>query len=302
MERRRAGLIGPIILIAVGVLLLLNTLNLLPWSIWETLWRFWPVLLILLGLEILIGRRSWIGSLIILAVAVVAVIAVVAIGLSAGTLTGPVGERQTLSQPLADASRADVTINFGVGTATLHGLPSDSRNLMEGTVDNAPGRRVETDFHVTGDTAVLNINERAQTGFFFPFFGPQVESRWDIGLSSQVPLSLRLSTGVGQATLDLQGLKLTDLQLNTGVGQTLVTLPERGRFNVDLRGGVGNTVVTVPPGLAVRIRASQGLGNVSVNLPDVSRQGEEWVSRAFDTAEDRADIRLSGGVGNIAVR
>jgi len=97
-------------------------------------------------------------------------------------------------------------------------------------------------------------------------------------------------------------LKLTDLQLNTGVGQTLVTLPERGRFNVDLRGGVGNTVVTVPPGLAVRIRASQGLGNVSVNLPDVSRQGEEWVSRAFDIAEDRADIRLSGGVGNIAVR
>lgn len=301
MERRRSGLIGPIILIAVGVLLLLNTLNLLPWSIWETLWRFWPVLLILLGLEILIGRRSWVGSLIVLAVAAVAVITVVAIGLSAGTITTAAGERQMLSQPLADASRADVTINFGVGTATLYSLPAGSPNLIEGTVDNAPGRHVETDFHVTGDTAVLNINERGQTGFF-PFFGPQVESRWDLGLSSQVPLSLRLSTGVGQATLDLQGLKLTDLQLDTGVGQTLLTLPGQGRFNVDLRGGVGNTVVTVPRGLAVHIRASQGLGNVSVNLPDVSRQGEEWVSRTFDTAEDRADIRLSGGVGNITVR
>ncbi|MER3459212.1 MAG: hypothetical protein C4309_11830 [Chloroflexota bacterium] len=79
-------------------------------------------------------------------------------------------------------------------------------------------------------------------------------------------------------------------------------MPAEGHFDVDMRGGVGNTVITVPRGLAVRVRASQGLGNVSVTVPDVLHQDNEWVSRNFDTAESRAEIRISGGVGSIVVR
>ncbi|MER3458484.1 MAG: hypothetical protein C4309_07525, partial [Chloroflexota bacterium] len=81
MERRR-GLIGPILLIAIGIVLLLNTLNVLPWGIWGTLWRFWPILLILIGLEILFGRSSWVGSLIVLIVAVIAIVAIVLLSLT----------------------------------------------------------------------------------------------------------------------------------------------------------------------------------------------------------------------------
>lgn len=300
MERRR-GLIGPILLIAIGIVLLLNTLNVLPWGIWGTLWRFWPVLLILIGLEILFGRSSWVGSLIVLIVAVIAIVAIVLLSLTPTLLTTRTGERQTISQPLGDIRQAEVTIDFSVGSARLYRL-ADSPNLMEATIDNAPGRRVETTWEVSGDTGRLRIHE-ARTDFsFFPFLGPQVDSRWEIGLSDRLPLALKLSTGVGQSTLDLSGLRLTRLELDTGVGQTLLTLPAEGHFDVDIRGGVGNTVITVPRGLAVRVRASQGLGNVSVTVPDVLHQDNEWVSRNFDTAESRAEIRISGGVGSIVVR
>lgn len=300
MERRRS-LIGPLLLIAIGVLLLLNSLNVLPWGIWGTLWRFWPVLLILLGLEILFGRSSWIGSLIVLIVAVVVIVAIVLLSLSPTLLTTRTGEQQTISQPLDDIRQAEVTIDFGVGSARLYRLV-DSPDLMKATIDNAPGRRVETQWEISGDTGQLRIHE-ARTDFsFFPFLGSQVDSRWEIGLSDQVPLALKLSTGVGQSTLDLNGLRLTHLELDTGVGQTLLALPAEGHFDVDIRGGVGNTVITVPRGLAMRVRASQGLGNVSVTVPDVLHQDNEWVSRNFDIAESRAEIRISGGVGSIVVR
>jgi hypothetical protein len=45
-----------VILILVGILLLLNNLNLLPWTIWSQIWQFWPVILILLGLQHMLGH------------------------------------------------------------------------------------------------------------------------------------------------------------------------------------------------------------------------------------------------------
>jgi hypothetical protein len=68
----------PVILIALGVLFLLNNLALLSISFWRTLWRFWPIILVLIGIELLFGRsHPWIGT----AIAVCVVAAAVALAL-----------------------------------------------------------------------------------------------------------------------------------------------------------------------------------------------------------------------------
>ncbi|MBU4002988.1 MAG: pentapeptide repeat-containing protein [Proteobacteria bacterium] len=54
---RRPGYVGPLILIAIGLILLFNKLGLLHWWSWGTLWHYWPVILILWGIEI-IGRHT----------------------------------------------------------------------------------------------------------------------------------------------------------------------------------------------------------------------------------------------------
>ena len=65
-KHRRGSLVGPMILIALGVVFLLNNLGILPWSIWEVILRLWPILLIGIGLDLLLGRRSVLGSLLAL--------------------------------------------------------------------------------------------------------------------------------------------------------------------------------------------------------------------------------------------
>jgi len=52
-------LIWPLILITTGIILLLNNFGLLPWSIWAAIWRFWPVTLIFIGLELILPDSSW---------------------------------------------------------------------------------------------------------------------------------------------------------------------------------------------------------------------------------------------------
>jgi len=52
-DRPLSRLVVPLALIAVGILLLLNTLGVLDWSIWKQIWRFWPVAVVLVGFRLL---------------------------------------------------------------------------------------------------------------------------------------------------------------------------------------------------------------------------------------------------------
>lgn len=63
-HHHQRGVVFPIFLITIGILLLLNNAGIVPWSIWQEIWQFWPVLLILLGLQIILGR-SWISRFVI---------------------------------------------------------------------------------------------------------------------------------------------------------------------------------------------------------------------------------------------
>lgn len=54
---RRPGYVGPLLLLAIGFTLLFNNLGLFPWEIWDRLFRYWPVILILSGIQIF-ARQS----------------------------------------------------------------------------------------------------------------------------------------------------------------------------------------------------------------------------------------------------
>ncbi len=53
-DRRLRGLIMPVLFIAAGIVLLLNTLDLVEWAIWPQLARFWPILVIGFGANLLL--------------------------------------------------------------------------------------------------------------------------------------------------------------------------------------------------------------------------------------------------------
>jgi hypothetical protein len=43
-------------LIFAGVIFLLNTTGVVPWEAWQNLWVYWPMLVILAGVKIMLGR------------------------------------------------------------------------------------------------------------------------------------------------------------------------------------------------------------------------------------------------------
>jgi len=296
-KARRGGLVGPMILIGLGIVLLLNNLGILDWSIWEVIFRLWPVLLIAAGLDILVGRRSAWGSLLTLVLMLAVLIGALWL-FGAGIVTGQASVTEEIRRALDGATQAEVVIAPGAGILHVGPLP-ESGNLVEGVIHLGSGERVRRDFAVEDGTATFTLQSE---GMVVPFVGGWGDERgWDLELSPDVPLGLEISLGAGQSNVDLTGLTVSDLDVSMGLGQTTVTLPDEGRFEARIDSAIGETIVVIPAGLAARIRVNTALG--SSHLPDTyRRQDDVYVSPGYESAENRVDLEVSQAIGHVAIR
>jgi hypothetical protein len=296
--RDRPGLFWPLVIVGAGALLLADNLGYLPAGWWAALGQLWPVLIILLGLDMLLGRRT-----------PVRVSAVLGLGglLVVGALTWaairasqlPPGEVQTLLQPSRGAERLEVVLEFDAGELNLSALdPSD--HIFEGLAQNGPGETVRQGYAVDEGVGQLTLDQSTH-----PLLAPFAAARrasavWDLRLTPALPIALDVRTGAGRITLDLSGLDLETLTLRAGVGQSAVTFP-LGAATARLTTGVGETTLTVPAGLAARITVQSGLANVSVP-PRFSRADDVYTTPDYDPAGEFLELEVRAGLGRVTIK
>ena len=172
-DHQRSSLVGPVILIGLGVVFLLNNLGILNWSVWDLVIRLWPVLLVAAGLDILIGRRSTLGALSSLVLTVVLVAG--ALWLYAGGMSiVPTGPGQEIIQSLDGATKAEIVLGPAVGSLHVEALQQVD-HLVAGVIHPVIGERVSRNFEAVDDTAVFTLESHGE--FSGPFFGSR-GGRW----------------------------------------------------------------------------------------------------------------------------
>jgi hypothetical protein len=65
-RQTRRSIFWPLMLVAVGVILLLTNLDALPGSLWDYIAKYWPLLFLLGGLDQIYQGKSWLGGTILL--------------------------------------------------------------------------------------------------------------------------------------------------------------------------------------------------------------------------------------------
>lgn len=288
-------LVGALVLIFLGGLFLLFNLGALNWTVGMAVWRLWPIILVGVGLNGLLGRTIPYGSLVALLLTVVIVFGSLFTMNSAFT-GGALLSGATIDQPLSGVNKASVELSPGIGRVRIGGGAAADK-LVEGRIDRTAGDRVVNDFSSSNGVGSYVLR---QEGIPFEFHVGPSDMTWDLRLTEQIPLDLRIHTGVGQSELDLSKLTLSNLELDTGVGQSTITLPRKGSFQGIIKGGIGETSIRVPKGLAVKVYVRTGIGEARV--PSGWRtQDSGFVSPDYDTAAEKANLEIDGGIGQIRV-
>ncbi len=285
-----------IFLLFLGIVFLLQTLNVLHWGLWGTLWRFWPVLIIVIGLGILLRRyNAWLVSLLVLAI--LGACLGVAIwqyspSLSSGIVT------KGYSEPLDSLERARIEIDFSAGSITISSLPLGSPSLVE--IDSEVRNNRETmsiDFiqqDGEGKLYLSTVNQR--------FWG-EAGIRWEVRFTKSIPLAINIKSAASSMELDLSGLKVTELRLDVDAGNYIVTTPSTaGTIDIEIEANVANIEVTIPDGVAAKIQVDTNLSALDVDESRFPQQGDYYVSDNFNTAQNRVYLIIDCDVGRVQVK
>jgi len=237
-DRRQKDFVGPIILIVLGVLLLLNTTGVVPWEAWESLWRFWPALLILWGISIIFGRGSPAGRILVLALlALFIVFAVSNIaseswwgwgrrvpdgGATRGAL--PYSKTLTVSSDQFSPSRIRLSADIGAGKVFI-GTQSGGDILKAVASYSRASRAPRLDTSMAG--AVLNVDySTGRVSTFLPFIYDRPDEHTLTLGRREIPTEFELGVGGGRVDAVLAGLSVTGVSMKIGGGTVKMGFPE----------------------------------------------------------------------------
>jgi hypothetical protein len=289
----------PYLLIGAGVLLLLTNLG---WfdlgAIWSLL-SLWPIALIAVGVDIITSGRYRV-PVIVVALIVAAVWGSTGLrGVGFGGVgVGGAGGRVDVAHALDGARSAEVVLRLGVGEVTVDAAAARGA-LLSGTIVAGRNETIAQRPSRSGTTARIEITSQ-QTGPTTMMGGDT--RRWNLSLTREVPVDLRVDSGVGRTTLDLRDATLSRLRYAGGVGETVVTLPGSGGYRGEFELGVGATTVRLPQSVEARITVRTGLGRA--NVAGFDRDGDVYTTPGYASAaaNARVDLSVQGGVGAVTIQ
>ncbi len=296
----RKSFFGPILLITIGLIFLGNNLGIIPGEGWEIIWRLWPVLLIIAGLNDLVrregiawpilligagvffllnnfGPRIWVSWTQIIQLWPVLLIAagidlmfkgesiwltVGGIVLSLVLIGGSIWIVREGFQVAADYSEIRQTFSGEVEQMEL--------DLSLGAGELILGSETPDGVLVLGNvTPDKHEEEASESGDRIIFrlehndhgFYPHT-ARWELDLTEELVADLAVNNGAGEMILSLENLDLTSLDTNQGVGRMVVRLPEMVSDEVLIKQAIGTIQVQIPDDFYVVVDAQNGLSKV----------------------------------------
>lgn len=307
---RRSSLVWPILFIGTGVYFLLVNLGYISPITWEIVIRFWPVLLIIVGLDILFGRRSLMGGLASSLLALLLVGGLLWLLLQSPDQIkkiewlnnlNPALKMQKIDVPLEEVKTADVDLSLGSGTQIINALPATSISLMEGKVTYYG--ELNYSLGGSGEYRSIYLNSRLSAGNFLALTLQPMD--WRISLHPKVLYSINIDTGSGRNKFDLSGLQIKKLRLDSGSGKVDLILPA-GDYDANLNLGSGQLEIYVPANAAAQVRLDRGSGQFRFSgfklVKGEERDDSIWETDSYSTSSQRINIEIDQGSGNILLK
>lgn len=295
MRSTYRGLLWPAVLILVGVLALLANAGVISSDRLGLLVDLWPLVLVVIGLE-LIARRGLQGTAGEVAAVLIVVIAVGG-ALAYVALAPNPAQTGNLSATAPGGGIENPSLEIDVGAATINvqgGAPEGS--LYQATIDySGPRPKVSLD----KSSGRLKISQGNSS------FGLFRSSRFTLKLQidSSLPWTIVTNSGAATETYKLTDVHVGSIEVNTGASREDITLGQpSGVVPISVNGGALTVNVHRPAGTPASATVSGGV--VSLDGDGQQHRGigsQSWQSSGFDGATDAYRVEVNGGACTVTV-
>ena len=281
------------LLVAVGVFLFLINIGSIPGTTWQNMMQYWPVILIIGGLDGLYKRDGWIGPLVLLGLGTVLLlgnlhylnysgfalllrlwpILLIAIGLD--VVFGHQGSiwsnlfRVMVGLLLVGGIvwLAALSPTFSIGMRTeAYEQSLDKAKESELSFSMAVGELIltggaEEDLLVSGTAGLPKEMD------LLPNYSAPKNGRSALSLEGNGVVIVPINTNINPWDFDINSDIPIDLQVEVGVGELRVDLTDTQVSKIDAQMGIGQTILTLAEGQDIEGVVEGAIGELVIRVP-----------------------------------
>jgi hypothetical protein len=301
-----------IVLLFIGGVLLLENFNLIEFY-WGSVWRFWPIFLIIAGVNILFSKsKSQVGGYISIGVLVVMLGVLFYRGIQV-----PLSQKeknfsmefnddddndqqdvqvQNFNLPYEDAPGKKTVLNIS-GGGTSYTLNSETDSLFSADVENRGG--------AFGLNTVLKDSLRTVT------FKMSNKKNWNMGeggnevnvsLNTKPIWEMHFNMGAGEVNFDLSPYQVREFNFDGGAAALDIKFGDSLPItDVKIKTGVADVKLNVPTTSGCRITSKSGLSSKDFE-GFIKMSNGTYETSNYGTSTKKIFISLNGGLSNFEVK
>lgn len=288
---------GPILIVLLGVVFLFNNFGLLPWEIWQNLWKFWPILLILFGIEVLLGRSSSLKTILIL----LALIFLIPIFLILNPLTGnPLAtESLNFEKPLGNLTKTEVVMNLPSNKLHLDSLEANSDRVIFANIKYS---KLFPAAEITEERSFGQAKYTfSQPQKYLPF-SSNIGNTVDLKLSRLIPHSLFVKANTGVFDLVLDDLNLPLIEIDSGASQVNIRYAKNVSNKTFIKVAAARISLTIPADLQAEIKVDSAIESIKIDNTRYTKQENFYRTSNFSSATTKLKVEIVGSASTVEVK
>ena len=302
-------IIRGVLLLFIGGVLLLDNFDVIDFY-WQSIWGFWPVILIILGVNFLFNKNNTqTGAILSLTILIVALSVLFVIGQKKPNLTD--NDNFEFNIDDKEETETNTELNFSE--------PFLSTDSTKKTILNLSGGGVSFILKDHTDSLIAATVEKNTSGFgltkissdslnTLTFKMQQNRRRWsskgndvDLKLNTFPVWEMNLKMGAGEIDFDLSPYKVRTLNFDGGAASVTLKLGSLLPItDVNVKTGVANININIPTAAGCRITAKTGLSNKEFDGFIKTNDGF-YETPNYKTSAKKIFINFDGGLSNFEV-
>ena len=307
---RPVSVLSGLFLVFLGALLLLTAVGLVSFGIWLELLDYWPVLLVLIGVEILLAEapllmRAGLVSLTLLIAFVVAYMA-----LPEYDPAEPL--RVSYVEPVNDIEVLHLNASFFGGELAIDAespghdplaalVVAEFSDRPARIIREQSGNEIEIDIVSSGPYLSRTYNDGRSSSVETVNF-PFGLANWTLTMSPNLEVEIDISSVAADLDLDLRHIDVRRLSVEGAAAQLKVELPVgAGETQVDIAAGFAEVEIVVPDGVAAFIEIDAPLGSNQIDSNRFVETQDGYRSIHYSEAANRVYIGIESLSANVNV-